>query len=76
MKIFVSAKPLAKYASIEKLDDAHFTVAVKEPPVQGMANQAIARALAEYFKVPLSHVCLFSGFSSKKKVFVVREENA
>jgi len=57
MKIFVKAKPNAK--------------SVKEPPRQGRANAAIARALAEYFGVPLSSVRIISGFSSKQKIFEV-----
>ncbi|PIV45904.1 hypothetical protein COS23_01900, partial [bacterium (Candidatus Moisslbacteria) CG02_land_8_20_14_3_00_36_53] len=32
MKIFVKAKPLAKESKVEKIDDTHFVVSVKEPP--------------------------------------------
>ena len=71
MKIFVKAKPNAKEESVEKIDETHFVVAVKEPPRQGRANNAIAQALAEYFHVPQSNVKLISGFSSKQKIFEV-----
>lgn len=71
MKIFVKAKPLAKEESIKKIDDVNFIVAVKEPPVRGLANAAITRALAEYFNVALSRVRIVSGFSSKQKVFEI-----
>lgn len=70
-KIFVSAKPGAKSAGVEKIDDTHFMVSVAEPPVQGKANRAIARALAEYFGVAPSRVSLSSGFSSKQKTFEI-----
>jgi len=73
MKIFVKAKPKAKIEKVEKVDDVHFVVAVKEPPVKGKANRAIASRLAEHFGVPVSGVTLISGFSSKSKVFEVKK---
>ncbi len=71
MKIFVKAKPLAKEKKIEKIDEINFVIWVKEPPKDGKANRAIAKALALYFNVAPSRVNLISGFSSKKKVFEV-----
>ena len=52
MKIFVKAKPNAKVERVEKIDETHFVVAVKEPPLRGKANAAIVSALAEYFGIP------------------------
>lgn len=71
MKIFVQAKPRSKEERVEKIDDTHFVVFVKEPPVQGKANVAIAKALAEHFGVSVSFVRLVSGFASKEKTFEV-----
>ncbi|MDP2720482.1 MAG: DUF167 domain-containing protein [bacterium] len=71
MKIFVKARPNSKAESIEKADDTHFTVSVKEPPVKSRANAAIAKALAGHFGVAPSQVSLVSGFSSKQKVFEI-----
>lgn len=81
MKVFVIAKPNAKEecvemidgsaASMERAGDARFMVAVKEPPVGGRANAAIAKALASHFGVAPSRVRLVSGFSAKQKVFEV-----
>lgn len=48
MRIFVKFKSAAKEERIEKIDDANFIVAVKEPPREGRANAAITRTLAEY----------------------------
>jgi len=69
MKIFVKAKPRAKNEKIEKIGEDCFKVSVKEPPEEGKANQAIVKALAEYFKVNQSTIKLVSGFSSKNKIF-------
>lgn len=71
MKIFVKAKPRSKEERVEKIDGTHFIVSVKEPPVRGKANVAIAKALAERFGVSISSVKLVSGFSSREKVFVL-----
>lgn len=51
MKIFVKARAGAKEERVEKIDDTHFVVAVKEPPKQGRANGAIAQALLSYFHI-------------------------
>lgn len=71
MRVFVKAKPRSKEERVEKIDDTHFVVFVKEPPVQGRANAAITKALAQYVGVPASSVRLLSGFSSKEKIFDV-----
>ena len=71
MKIFVKAKPNAKEEKVEKVNETHYIVSVKEPPVKGKANAAIARALADYFKIAPSRVRLISGFASKEKLFEV-----
>lgn len=71
MKIFVKAKPNAKEEKVEKNNDIHFIVSVKEPPIQGKANAAIVKALAGYFNIAPSAINLISGFSSKQKVFEI-----
>jgi uncharacterized protein YggU (UPF0235/DUF167 family) len=48
-------------------------VAVKEPPKNGRANMAIAKALAAYFDISFSRVQLISGFSAKQKMFEIIE---
>ena len=69
MKIFVKAKPNSKNETVEQIDDVHFAVAVKEPPKNNRANEAIAKALAKHLGVAYSRIRLVSGFSSRQKVF-------
>ena len=71
MKIFVTAKPNAYEAKIEKIDDSHFVVSVEELPVRGEANRAIIRALAAYFHVAPLCVRIVSGYTSRQKVINV-----
>ncbi len=72
MKIIVHAKPLAKENKIEKVDDTTFVVSVKEPPIQGRANQAICALLAEYFHTSKSRVSIVSGYTSRRKIIVIQ----
>lgn len=71
MRIFVKAKPSARKEKIEKVDETHMAIWVKEPPREGKANDAVARALAKYFGIAASRVRLVSGSSGKQKVFEV-----
>ena len=72
MKIFVKAKPNAREEEVLRVDENHFVVAVKEPPVGGKANEAIVRALAKYFKIPKSQVRITSGHTSRQKVVEIK----
>lgn len=68
MRIFVKAKPKSRIEKVEKTDETHFTVSVKEPPADGRANYAIECALAEYFGISGSRVRIVSGLSSRQKI--------
>ena len=75
MKIFVKAKPNASRESIEITDaptgragDKLYTVSVREPPANGLANLAIVKVLAEHFKTTRSNVRILKGHTSKQKI--------
>ena len=68
MKIFVKIKPSAKEERIEKIDDTHYRVSVKEPPVNGRANVAVIASLAAFFHIPKSSVRIVSGATLKDKL--------
>ncbi len=71
MRIFVRAKAKARETRVEKLDDTHFAVSVKEAPVDGKANRAIAKALAEYLGIPQVRVALAGGGTGRDKIFEI-----
>ncbi len=78
MKIFVKAKPGAREDKVippplKLIADTEewYTVSTKEKPIQGKANEAIVRLLAEHFAVSKSRVRLISGANAKRKVFEV-----
>jgi uncharacterized protein len=68
MKIAVRIKPNAKENSVEETGRHQFLVKVKAPPKENKANQEMVGALAAYFGVPKSRVCILSGLKSKQKV--------
>lgn len=75
MKIYITAKPRSKKEYVRKVDDTHYIVAVKEPPVAGRANKAIIKSLAQFFSKPPSQIRLLHGLISKQKVFDIPLSN-
>lgn len=67
LKIFIKAKAKAHQTKVEKIDATHYMVSVREPPIGGAANEAVERALAEYFDVPPSCVQVVKGGGAKFK---------
>lgn len=71
MKIEIMVHPNSKRPRVEKDLLGLLHVYVKEPPLEGKANQAAGQALAEYYKVSKSSVILVHGEKSKHKVFKI-----
>ena len=71
MRIFIKVKPAAKENKIEKIDEINFNVQVKEPPVEGRANIAVIKALADYFGVSQFDIRIVSGFTSRSKTIEI-----
>lgn len=84
MKIIVKVKPNSKNEVVQRVNQETlnlgfekemdiYKVSVKEPPVNGKANNAVVKALALYFNIPSSRVTLISGSSSKSKIFNINK---
>jgi uncharacterized protein YggU (UPF0235/DUF167 family) len=82
MKIIVKVKTKSKVTKVERVtppelitasvpEPVIYKVSVKEAPVSGQANQAVIRALAEYFDIAPARVCLITGQTSKQKLFEI-----
>ncbi|MCG2809780.1 MAG: DUF167 domain-containing protein [Candidatus Portnoybacteria bacterium] len=72
MLIKVKAFPSAGKKEIIKKSEDSFEVWVKEKPIKGQANRAVASALAEYFSVSREDVKMLSGFQRRNKVFKIK----
>ncbi len=71
MLIFAKVRPGAGGEKIDKIDDSHFVVWVKEPPQHGQANKGVIRVLAEYLDKPKSLLTIKSGHTSSAKVIEI-----
>jgi uncharacterized protein len=71
MRLTVVAKAKKKQAKIVQISPDTYAVSVKEPPVDGRANEAIIEALAQYFSLSPSQIILVSGHTTKIKVLEV-----
>jgi uncharacterized protein (TIGR00251 family) len=67
----VVVAPRAGRTSIEQLADGAIQVRVAAPPVDGAANAALLRFLAEMFDVPRSRLEIISGASNRRKRIVI-----
>jgi uncharacterized protein len=52
-------------------DDGELTIYVREPAVEGKANEAVAKLLAKHLHVPRSRVELIAGATARVKRFRV-----
>jgi len=71
LKLTVTVKAGAKQERIERLDETHYRVWVKAPPLEGRANEAVVEALSDYFDKPKSFFEILSGHHSKNKIISV-----
>lgn len=70
MRLSVLVTPKSKHEKVEKTPSG-YVVYVKEPPVDNRANEAVIRALADFFKIPRSQIAIRSGLKSRHKVIEV-----
>jgi len=68
VRISVRTKPGARVESVERVDDTHFVVAVRERPIEGRANQAVVAALARHFNIAPSRIRIVSGAGGRNKI--------
>ena len=65
MRIFIEVKTESKKEALEKLDDSHYIIYLKEKREKGKANIALLKLLKHYFR---QKVILVSGKTSKHKI--------
>lgn len=70
MRIVVSVKPGSKVESVDSTPGG-LIVRVRARALEGQANIACVRALAEHFGVPISRVTLVRGARSRQKLFEI-----
>jgi len=63
----IVVKPRSSREGIGPVQGDRLVVAVNAPPVEGKANQAVIRVLAEVFGVPRSSVAIMRGETGRRK---------
>ncbi|MDO8551509.1 MAG: DUF167 domain-containing protein [bacterium] len=71
MRIFVAVKTKARKIQVQKINEGHYLVSVKEIPRENKANLAVLEALADYFQLSKSKIILLSGEKSRQKTFEI-----
>ena len=70
--VVVKVKPGSRKGPLVEVgSDGALTIYVREPAVDGKANEAVIRLLASHLRVPRSRVELVSGMTSRVKRFRV-----
>lgn len=64
-------QPGAKHSEIAGLHGEALKIRLAAPPVEGRANEALQKFIAELFAVPLRQVELKKGIHSRDKVVVI-----
>ena len=67
--VVVRVKPGSRKGPLVEVNDGALTVYVREPAVEGKANDAVVRVLAKHLDVPRSRLELISGATSRVKRF-------
>lgn len=67
----VHVKPGSKRPGVEAGEDGSLTIRVAARAVEGAANDAVVKALAEHLHIPRSRVTLLRGHTSRTKLFEV-----
>lgn len=65
-------QPRASKNEFGEILDDHRKLRLTAPPVEGAANTALCRFLAEYFEVPKGQVILESGEKTRYKVIRIK----
>ena len=74
MQVYVVIKPNSKHREEVYVDEGGaLVVYTKEPAIEGRANAAAIKLIAEHFDVSRMSVKLIRGHASKYKVFEIYE---
>jgi hypothetical protein len=70
MKFVAEVKPGARENSVKEKDGV-FRISVKASAIEGRANEAAGKLIAEHFGISAERVRLVSGRRSRKKMFEI-----
>ena len=68
-RISIHAVPRASKTEIVGMQGTSLKLRLQAPPVDGKANKAICKYLAEFFDIPARNVSLIVGETGREKIF-------
>jgi len=68
MRIYLKVIPRSSQNIVEKISEGEYRVKLTAPPVDGKANEALIKLLAEYFNVSKSAILIVGGKSMRRKM--------
>lgn len=68
MRIYIKVIPRSSQNKIEKISEGEYRVRLTAPPVDGKANEALIKLLAEHFDVAKSAIAIVGGKSTPRKM--------
>ncbi|ABJ75839.1 DUF167 domain-containing protein [Leptospira borgpetersenii] len=71
MKFTVRVKPNSKKIFFRKEEDGSVTIAVREPALEGKANEAVIETISREMKIPKRKIRIVSGEKGKKKTIEI-----
>ena len=74
-KIKLRVIPRARHDKIDLDESGTYRVHITAAPVDGAANAAVIKMLAEYFKIPKSQIKIVRGDTSRDKIIEIPEIN-
>lgn len=75
VRIAVQITPNAKKTEIVGETEGMLRIKLHAPPVDGKANEALIRYIADAINVPKSCVSITHGFTGRKKLLEIRASN-
>lgn len=76
MKISAKIKPNSRHREeVVADDDGSLTIYTKAPAIEGRANLAAVKLVAQYYGVAPSRVKLVRGATSRNKMFEIADKN-
>ncbi|EKE20334.1 MAG: hypothetical protein ACD_8C00020G0003 [uncultured bacterium] len=68
MRIYIRVSPRSSKNEVVKVSEGEYKVKLTAPPVDGQANEALIKLLAQHFKVSKSEVLIVGGKTAKIKI--------
>ena len=71
MHVTVLVKSGSKREYVREETDGMFTVSVSARAIEGAANKAVLKALADHLKISMGRLMIVSGTRAKKKIIQI-----